>query len=490
MSNSRVADVTNLYQTVLGRAPDPGGLSFYTTGPGSSKSLDAIRDDFYYAVSTGAERGPTAQSALDYYRATGDREATEKILELSAGMFPTAVTNNSLTVGGPSASGVETITLREGPVRVTPVRLGNNTLPTGTENITLSNPPRVTLDTTGLTPAQVEALQNMGPPSPTGQPTGGPTILKPPPKKDEFGPPIVNADLEKIFPGIDLNKLTPIQIAELLKVVKGERLSVDDLKRLFEGSSFDVNFVAPSGEARGDLDRLGSPGVSPYAPVDSFFGRKKGPNPVTDPITDPLAPVTEPVSVAPGGYSPGFSAVVPDFTQLPAFATRGFRRGGSVSKRELDSLPRYQAGGPVFLNRPLPSENQFMRDRLAEYETYNKAIEPYNRAVDEYQQQYGGYKSAYDKYMADVEAYNRAADAYNAGPRTEAFAMQQPSFSAQAPSFSAQAPARPSFSPEQFQEYQRQAMRRAGQRGTALEEAISRGIVSPEIARILGRDTA
>jgi hypothetical protein len=301
---------------------------------------------------------------------------------------------------------------------------------------------------------------------------------------------VTNADLARLFPGIDLTKLTPIQIEQLKRAAGTGSLSVDDLKRLFEGSSFDVNFVAPSGEARGDLDRLGAAGVSPYAPVDSFFGRKKGPDPVRDPLAPITTPVREPVSMVPSGYSPGFSAVVPDFTQLPAFATRGFRQGGSVSKRDLDSLPRYQAGGPVSLNRPLPSENRFMRDRLAEYETYNKAIEPYNRAVEEYQQQYGGYKSAYDKYMADVEAYNRAADAYNAGPRTEAFAMQQPSFSAQAPGFSAQAPARPSFSPEQFQEYQRQAMRRAGQRGTALEEAISRGIVSPEIARILGRGVA
>ena len=143
-----------------------------------------------------------------------------------------------------------------------------------------------------------------------------------------------------------------------------------------------------------------------------------------------------------------------------------FREGGSVARRDLDALPGYQAGGLALLPRVLPSERKFMDERLAEYDVYNKGVE--------------GYNTAYDKYVADVDAYNRAAEAYNVGPRTENFTMAQPVFGGVAP-------AAPSMAPEQFQAYQEDARRRALNRTSALEEAINRGIVSPDIARILTR---
>jgi len=117
----------------------------------------------------------------------------------------------------------------------------------------------------------------------------------------------------------------------------------------------------------------------------------------------------------------------------------------------------------------LPSERKFIDQTRAEYDVYNKGVE--------------GYNTAYDKYVADIDAYNRAAEAYNAGPRTEDFTMAEPVFESVAPTA-------PATTPEQFQEYQRGAQRRAGNRAVALEEAIRMGIVSPDIARVLGRGPA
>lgn len=173
-----------------------------------------------------------------------------------------------------------------------------------------------------------------------------------------------------------------------------------------------------------------------------------------------------------GNLYPGSRPMDLGFQQNPFVMPSGqlpmqyFSQGGSVARRELDALPGYQAGGPVSLGRILPSERKFMDQTRAEYDQYNKGV--------------AGYNTAYDKYVADVDAYNRAAEAYNAGPRTSEFTMAQPVFGGVAP-------AAPSMAPEQFQEYQRGAQRRAENRAVALEEAIRMGIVSPDIARILGR---
>lgn len=278
-----------------------------------------------------------------------------------------------------------------------------------------------------------------------------------------------SAEIAQIFPNIDLSKLSPIELDFLRRSSSvSSGLSTEGLKSLLKGSSFDTGSVAQQSEAARDLSRLGPPGTSPYAPSKDFFqgmpSFTRGPlSPVTEPIRQPLIPVSEPLGAAP---SPGFSAVVPDFTRLPAFATQGFKRGGSVSRRELDALPGYQAGGLALLPRVLPSERKFMDERLAEYDVYNKGVE--------------GYNTAYDKYVADVDAYNRAAEAYNVGPRTEDFTMAEPVFGGVVP-------AAPSMAPEQFQAYQEGARRRALNRSSALEEAINRGIVSPDIARILTR---
>jgi len=52
------AQVTALYESILGRPPDPAGLAYYTSGAGAARGLDQIAQDFNYAVATGAERGP------------------------------------------------------------------------------------------------------------------------------------------------------------------------------------------------------------------------------------------------------------------------------------------------------------------------------------------------------------------------------------------------------------------------------------------------
>jgi hypothetical protein len=232
-------------------------------------------------------------------------------------------------------------------------------------------------------------------------------------------------------------------------------------------------------QARQDLSQLVGDGQprSPYALQGGFF---TGMPPSVGQVPSGQAEQSPQPSFMPMPPSPGFSQ-----GNVPRF----FREGGSVSRRELDALPGYRAGGFVPLPRILPSERRFMDERRAEYDQYNRDIEPYNQAVQQYQQQYGDFQSAYDRYVADVEAYNRAADAYNAGPRTEDFTMTQPSFTMTEPTFTATAPTAPSVSPEEFERYQNQARQRAGNRAVALDEAIKMGIV-PEISRRFGRGVA
>jgi hypothetical protein len=325
-------------------------------------------------------------------------------------------------------------------------------------------------------------------PLPAIVPTQSPITPLPPPTQSPVTP-LPAGQARPVTP--DLKALNLIDLDRLKRQVETNPGNYPPgyLRDILERIS---SYTSPSSvltESQRDLNALpvgGVGGAAPYSPYaqgpGSMFG---GPSPFSNlverPVREPLSPIFEPVGQSPfaSAPSPGFSSVTPSF----------FKKGGSVSKRELDSLPGYQAGGSIGFSpraRVLPSERRFMDERLGEYEAYNRQVEPYNRALEDYQRQFGGYQSAYDKYVADVGAYNRAAEAYNAGPRTEDFAMQQPSFTAQAPQMTTQAPVMPDFTPEQFQQYRQQAQRRAGQRASALNTAFDMGI-APEVAQYFRR---
>jgi len=277
-------------------------------------------------------------------------------------------------------------------------------------------------------------------------------------------------------------------LLEELPSVSG--LSIDDLRKMAEArptGSFGGEVPA---RAREELLRLYEQQTprSPYAmsplPQQPQFQQPQ-----------PQFQQPQPQFQQPQFQQPFFNAPQPGFSFAPQpdFSRPfGFQQGGSVSKRELDSLPGYRAGGGVGfspVSRALPSERKFIDERLGEYEAYNREVEPYNQALEDYKKRFGEYQSAYDRYVADVEAYNRAADVYNAGDRYEDFTMAQPSFGMQAPEFTKQAPVMPNFTPEQLQQYQQQARQRAAQRASGLGSAFDMGI-APEVAQYFRKGIA
>jgi hypothetical protein len=257
-------------------------------------------------------------------------------------------------------------------------------------------------------------------------------------------------------------------------------LPTDTLKRLFEQSQrpSTVGPVAAETQSRRDLGGLPP---SPYGQMAPDFSRgpTMGSAPsVFDPALRPVFdPVRQPIQGPIQGPQAGFGDQVMDFTQQ-------FREGGEVSasKKDLDALPKFQAGGFVPLTRVLPSEKAFMDKRMAEYDTYNKMIDYYNAAVRGYERDYATYEDEFNKYKALEDEYNRQVNLYNQGDMQQPFTLKPPQFTARAPEFRAQEPQEPSYPVDQFEAYRNRAQKMAGYRAQGLEEALARGML-PEISR-------
>jgi hypothetical protein len=153
------------------------------------------------------------------------------------------------------------------------------------------------------------------------------------------------------------------------------KMPADTLKRLFEQSQGFRSSDMPVAQTQASRD-LGRLPVSAYgqaAPDLPFINRASQAPSVFDPA---LRPVLQPVFDPLRGLIQGPQAGV----------TPQFREGGEVSasKKDLDALPKFQAGGFVPLARILPSERQYLNQRIAEYDAYNQAIDDYNAAVQDY----------------------------------------------------------------------------------------------------------
>lgn len=75
-----LGDVSSLYQNLLGREADPGGLQFYQEQFGPTIEPEEI--DRFLAGTQGTD-APIAQHALDYFRRTNDKAGMQAILDAS-----------------------------------------------------------------------------------------------------------------------------------------------------------------------------------------------------------------------------------------------------------------------------------------------------------------------------------------------------------------------------------------------------------------------
>jgi tetratricopeptide (TPR) repeat protein len=93
----------------------------------------------------------------------------------------------------------------------------------------------------------------------------------------------------------------------------------------------------------------------------------------------------------------------------------------SVSKRDLDRLPKFQEGGFAgsVLNRILPSEQKKIEETAKYYDTYNDLVAKYNKDLEDYKALYAkaetDYKKAFADYQTQGQEFQRTqVDPYNA----------------------------------------------------------------------------
>jgi hypothetical protein len=151
----------------------------------------------------------------------------------------------------------------------------------------------------------------------------------------------------------------------------------------------------------------------------------------------------------------------------------------SVSKKDLDRLPKFQEGGVAgsVLNRLLPSEQKKIEETAAYYDKYNDLVAEYNQKLKDYEQQYGLASAEHNKlvdqfnaeqqaalarYNQELEEYNRRGEEYQrtqVDPYNAALAQYQQQvadYQNRARAYEEQALAAQKVYEQQYADYERQ----------------------------------